>query len=43
MVRRRFLVIVVEISDKDDIGNVFRGDVMQHVSQNNMCLLRVAW
>ncbi|WP_421270459.1 mannose-1-phosphate guanylyltransferase/mannose-6-phosphate isomerase [Aeromonas taiwanensis] len=24
-----------EISDKDDIGNVFRGDVMQHVSQNN--------
>ena len=24
-----------EISDKDDIGNVFRGDVMQHASQNN--------
>jgi len=24
-----------EISNKDDAGNVFRGDVMQHASQNN--------
>lgn len=24
-----------EISDKDEVGNVFRGDVIQHASQNN--------